>query len=35
MRDDKLDKNTPLSTDESLYEISRIKDNINEQILKT
>lgn len=36
MRDvSKLDKKTPLSTDESLYEISRIKDNINAQILKT
>jgi hypothetical protein len=29
----KLDKKTPLTTDESLYEISRIKDNINSQLI--
>ena len=30
----KLDKKTPFTTDEMLYEISRIKDNINQQLLK-
>jgi hypothetical protein len=30
----KLDKKTPFTTDESLYETSRIKDNINQQLLK-
>jgi len=30
----KLDKKTPITTDESLYEISRIKNEINQQILK-
>ena len=30
----KIDKNVILSTDESLFEISRIKNNINDQILK-
>ena len=29
----KLDKKTPITTDESLFEIARIKDNINQQIL--
>lgn len=29
----KLDKKTPITTDESLYEISRIKDDINQQLL--
>jgi hypothetical protein len=29
----KLDKKTPLTTDESLYEISRIKDSINSQLI--
>ena len=31
----KLDKKTPLTTDESLYEIARIKDTINQQLLKS
>ena len=31
----KLDKKTPFTTDETLYEISRIKDNINQQLLKS
>jgi hypothetical protein len=30
----KIDKKTPITTDESLYEIARIKDNINKQLLK-
>ena len=30
----KLDKKTPITTDESLYEISRIKNDINQQLLK-
>lgn len=30
----KLDKKTPITTDESLYEISRIKNDINQQILR-
>jgi hypothetical protein len=30
----KLDQKTPITTDESLYEISRIKNNINQQLLK-
>ena len=29
----KLDKKTPITTDESLFEIARIKDNINQQLL--
>jgi hypothetical protein len=29
----KLDNKTPITTDESLYEIARIKDNINQQLL--
>ena len=29
----KLDKKTPITTDESLYEIARIKNNINQQLL--
>ena len=31
----KLDKKTALTTDESLYEIARIKDTINQQLLKS
>ena len=31
----KIDKKTPVTTDENLYDISRIKDNINEQIMKS
>lgn len=31
----KLDKKTPLTTDESLYETARIKDTINQQLLKS
>ena len=30
----RIDKKTPLTTDEYLYEIARIKDNINQQLLK-
>ena len=30
----KLDQKTPITTDESLYEISRIKNDINQQLLK-
>lgn len=29
----KLDKKTPITTDENLFEIARIKDNINQQLL--
>ena len=31
----KLDKKTPITTDENLFEISRIKDRLNKQILKS
>ena len=31
----KLDKKTPLTTDESLYETARIKDTINQQLLRS
>jgi hypothetical protein len=31
----RLDKKTPITTDENLYEISRIKDTINQQLLKS
>ena len=30
----KIDKKTPLTSDEALYEISKIKENINKQLLK-